>query len=610
MKRRRGQNGPSAVVARAVLERTRETSCAQSLGDIRQAVSPAGITGGSVPTAINYLRRQGVLIPHGRAGRLRYSHRDFPISVPEEGGGRAVEENATVEVIEAYYRKHGQAMPTVEVTRALRERGIIFGRGRSFNQFLDTLCQTLVRGAPSHRAPRIRRLDPPDQGGVRSKFWLPVSAPDGVSHPWRSRAGAVRALVAKAADELGRPVSRSEMLWWRLGHPDVDPLIATGVTEQQVTSTLHDTWRRDASFTGTHGRLHLVESAVTCWGGAAARFALSAPDAHALTRCGIGEVLYVARPADERDGVEDLTRLARELDSEVLAAVADLRHGRLTASVAAYVGANRGRALAQEAASLTTLASWVDRAEGVRDTARYTRHRQVREWRRQLDGLRSVLALAPAGGAGPRVVLVWAEDAQGVRVAPRALEPLGLAAAAQIDLRTPGSWRNLILRPRRFPIPGVRYAQVASRPGGNADITTIDRADALAALVAAAGDSSSAALVSAATHVMGFVLRDAGVLRAFLEQTPAREDYTRHALVVALGMLGSLPEMDLAVPDPHAPADWQAYIVAAAMAELGHGRLIEILAEADANALGSAAQSVTDRALGRAEAGLVMALLG
>lgn len=46
------------------------------------------------------------------------------------------------------------------------------------------------------------------------------------------------------------------------------------------------------------------------------------------------------------------------------------------------------------------------------------------------------------------------------------------------------------------------------------------------------------------------------------------------------------------------------------MSELGHGRLIEILAESDANAGGSAAQSVTDRALGRAEAGLVMALLG
>lgn len=75
------------------------------------------------------------------------------------------------------------------------------------------------------------------------------------------------------------------------------------------------------------------------------------------------------------------------------------------------------------------------------------------------------------------------------------------------------------------------------------DKTTVDRADALAALVAAAGDASSAALVSAATGVMGFVLRDAGVLHNLSTRRLLARTTRAHALVAVLGMLGSLPEM-------------------------------------------------------------------
>lgn len=111
-----------------------------------------------------------------------------------------------------------------------------------------------------------------------------------------------------------------------------------------------------------------------------------------------------------------------------------------------------------------------------------------------------------------------------------------------------------------------------------------------------------------AIDILGYVLRDASVLRATLEALTPGDFIFRRALVVALGLLGAVVPVEMALGDPRDEMDVEAFVLGASLAGPVEG---EAAAEcAYRYATSGAARSAADRALACLQAGDLLGVIG
>lgn len=137
----------------------------------------------------------------------------------------------------------------------------------------------------------------------------------------------------------------------------------------------------------------------------------------------------------------------------------------------------------------------------------------------------------------------------------------------------------------------------------------IDRADAVGCALAACYRPRMAALVAEAQAVLGYVVRDAGLVRAWLERVDPADAAVRHALVVALGMIGASAPLELAWPNPADVEDATAYYAHLAFGTDDEEERVDLAFRADMWARGMA-REFSEKVLGWMESGIRLAVVG
>jgi hypothetical protein len=379
---------------------------------------------------------------------------------------------------------------------------------------------------------------------------------------------------------------------------------------------------KDEGHAGKPGRLRTLASPLVAYGGAPPHYRTGAPTAEDYLACWLNDAVYAYRPADEMLGIAALRRRAETLGIPLFAQLAELRGTALSVAVAEVCAASQvetraagagdppvADAVATNLHALEVLSSWLQQASDGRGLSAAQRSRHQRGLvvqRHQLEAVRSLAATstfqdAMRGAATGRCRVVG--EAAGVGTpdllpyATAVAQVLGHEDSLQLA-------RNLVAAARRVPLTGARIR----RPRWNLDVG-IDRVDALLLIFRALSLPRTATLLAAAQGVLGGVVRDAAVLAGLLAGVPTRAGEARRALVVALGLLGVVTDLEVAVPDPTDADDTAAYVLAARLAEPDHRCFADWLLAADRRAEDRAAREVTDLARARLDAGSVLSVI-
>lgn len=294
--------------------------------------------------------------------------------------------------------------------------------------------------------------------------------------------------------------------------------------------------------------------------------------------------------------------------------------------------ARLSEAVAAERTALGLLASWAE-AAAVTPGRRYYRLQLLARRRADLDAAEPAARADRAAGAAADP-----PDPGAVHVPLAAIAPLAAAAAAALGLTGAGAAGNLLKDARRFPnatptpvaapvpalVPPPTRASAKGRagsPGGRPNdglragsswgrspgyMAAYDRVDAVLCCLDAVGPARATALLARARRVVGHTFRDAARVAAAAEAATTPGD--QRAFTLALGLLGDVDGVTRIVRawDPGDPA--AAASAALALVVADPGGAARRLAALDGAARG-AAQPVTDRALIRAEHGLLLSVL-
>ena len=418
----------------------------------------------------------------------------------------------------------------------------------------------------------------------------PAPAPPATATPVHAtRTAAAVAAFAEAGRALGRPPSARETAWYLDGPGRPAPALRA----QDVTSACRTVLRRSRVSDG-HGM------ARACF--AADRFVVVADErrAHAPTHARIDALVHALDAAverlavaDERAGADRLAARAIRWRSAALTAFVDLREAACAAAfraaveptLAALAGDDHDRraamlteALAASAYACDVLDAWLDAARTAGRSADTVgaRRRAVAAHRAHLRACgalvaRTCMSPAPDSGASratssdPRMAESWAGGGEATTsdLAPYARAAARLAGlresagarvygrARRVGARTAGRTTtghrgNALTHDTptgdRSQSVGSDHAGPETQPVvGPAAPARVDRVDALALLVAATTARRARALVREAVGLLGAAVRDAQPVRALLSALPAGDASTRHAAIVALGLLGHAP---------------------------------------------------------------------
>jgi hypothetical protein len=515
--------------------------------------------------------------------------------------------------------------------------------------------------APPERDPEGSRTRPTARAGGSAQGTVPAggaaphpphvsmpAAPHVIVPPAANSVEAIRRATIAAVDALRRPVSLQEAWWWAEGNAGRDPVAraaAPGAWSAQVLQAL----RRDAPLAGRPGRFVPVGSELTCYGGAPVRFLAfagsAAADTHGLRRCRLVDILAALRAGDEVAELADLARRAGFAPGRDLGAwFADERRAALAANVRAAVcdertAQDRLPGACGDAATLALLLEVVDAERRALDllaewaqSASIPYARRYYRWRLLARRRADLEAAIPALNGGVALHAAAPPDPGRARVDLATIAPLAAAAAAALGLTGDGAVGNLLMPARRFPNPlssapvapaesrrnadgiaraGVDAAGVGARPVAPwrrrpGVVAAYERVDAVLACVDAVGPPRATALLTNARRVLGHTFRDATRVAAEAAAAPSPAD--RRALTLALGLLGDADGVARLAAgwdahDPGAAATAALALVIADPAAAAHR--LRVL---DAAARGPA-QAVTDRALARAERGLLLTVL-
>lgn len=523
------------------------------LDELREAWREA--EGGEPPKTLTAevasLKRRGVLeAAGGRPGHTLYA----PAGMTGLKAQR--EDDDAVIVLEALrrgYRRLGRALSTREVAEEVEAggRALSSDHPNAVKRYLDTLERETVRGPKAARAPKVVRISAEGAAGQPSNHWLPAGAADAEDAPQdlvapRSRADAIRLAVGRAAADLGRPVSRTELHWW-LEWTGAPPAICQALTPGRAGTYLSDTYRTDRHHVGEEGRLHQVTTRLTCHGGAPVRWSLGPASARQEALCRIEDACGAFRLPAELRSIQALERRAGLLRSEVLSELADLRRGLVASRLRDAAGKFDGRALARELlAAGERMERWRDEGDDLTGGQLETRGYALRDRRELLGAAEGLLTF----GGGPEAPEVRAVGEAGL-VGLQDLQPLLESAARTIGL-PPEAGQQLIAKARRFPVEETPGQERFGSPLDN-PLSLVDRLDALEALYELVPAVRARSLVREARALLGYSLRDADTVRSLLEDVEGRPGFPREALIVALGLLGeAVPGRDVSAPSYNA----------------------------------------------------------
>ena len=164
-------------------------------------------------------------------------------------------------------------------------------------------------------------------------------------------------------------------------------------------------------------------------------------------------------------------------------------------------------------------------------------------------------------------------------------------AVQKVGLSEPKALR-LVDRARRFPAPSLR-GQERFGDAGSQPLAYLDRVNALRRLFRSFPVSRAKVLVEQGALALGTAFRDADLLEELLRGLPPRDGFGRRTLVLALGLLGRVVELEVAVLDPERADDTSAWVLAAVIADPAGVR--ERIRVADRRAR-AGARKVTDTA--------------
>ncbi|HKK07289.1 MAG TPA: hypothetical protein VKA44_00240, partial [Gemmatimonadota bacterium] len=284
----------------------------------------------TLTSEVSSLKRRGVLkAAGGRPGHTLYAPADMTGLKAHRADDNAV---IVLEALRRGYRRLGRALSTREVAEEVEagEREISSDHPNAVKRYLDTLERETVRGPKASRTPKVVRISAEGAAGQPSNHWLPAGAgPDDVEElealvAPRSKADAVRQAVGRAAADLGRPVSRTELRWW-LEWTGAPPVLRKALEATRAGTYLADTYRTDQGHAGEEGRLHQITTRMTCHGGAPVRWSLGPATAWQEAMCRVEDVAGAFRLPEELRSIQALERRAALLRSDVLSELADLR---------------------------------------------------------------------------------------------------------------------------------------------------------------------------------------------------------------------------------------------------------------------------------------------
>lgn len=450
-----------------------------------------------------------------------------------------------------------------------------------------------------------------------------------------TRTAATTAAFHAAGEALGRPASRREVGWYldAFGHggdPGVRSRRTAGLPAQDVAAACRTGLIRQR-VAGGHGMARACFAAdrfrprhPTAAGGVGTTGKDAA--AGALSHAIDATVERLAL-ADELAGIDRLAASAKrwrcpalaEFAAErIAAALAVVRRAVEPAMAAACeAGASgddrdatlRGAIAASERAC-AVVEGWImeARRRGLSNDTCAARRRDVRTHRAHLRACVALLSAAPTPGVEPP-----GSHRPGDTVAAPAgvastaeLAPFARAAALVAGVPASGAAR-LYQRARR--VAGTGGAAPSSGRAPVPPQTGIDRVEALALMVAATGARRASARVRQAADLIGTTVRNPQRVRVLLAVLRPGDATTRHAAVVALGLLGQPPTWADAVGDhDHSGGtaeDAIAFVLGVALA--GPGAPAARATIEAARCRGSlAARAVLDRAGARLGSGLLL----
>jgi len=577
-------------------------------------------------TALGALRERELAYKvGGRIKRTRYAHADYRVPFGEDDDVAP----HIVAVVGDGTRQLDHALSTAEVHARLTARGVTVASVDQLlcrlNSLAHTSAQKTKRAHGSWGGAQLRRIEVETHGGRRSLYWaLDGSTVEAPGHP-TATTDLLREAVPLAVTALGRPVSRREFLWWThamrtsdgvaalAGLPAGDLMAgrrsAAALAGVPLRPLFNNVSGQDRARTWADACLQAVTTPFTSRGVCRTRYVVGAPTALDTAVCLAEDLAVVLRPADELASLERLLELAADAHSSALHSLAEGRRHLLDAVLRRYVPAGEApdawyaAAVERAREARTVVDAWMRAAAGAQPLQASEAERRF-DSVEQVDGLRRAAERLTAAAGGDRAGADWLAlpDTAGERLSD--FEQL-VAEANALERRTVRHWASLLAPARRVRAPISTVLRSANPDDAHA---FVDRVDALVALVTSCRVPTMRAVLRDAELVLGTVLRDPDVLTAALRALTPYDHTARPALVAALGLLGRVPALDVACPEPTNVDDTRAYLAAVGLAVSDAPERERLVDAADRRARG-AARTVTDTALMRAEDGARLALV-
>lgn len=518
-----------------------------------------------ITSEISSLNRRGVLeATGGRPGRTRYAPAD--LDLPEAPSDEPHDDTLVVlEAVRRGWERRGWALSTAEVAEEIGrgDRELRSDHPDTVRKRLETLSRRTERGPEEFREPKVRRLEAISTLGQSSNHWVPahVDAPPSELIAPRSRADAVRQLVYRCEEDLGRPPSRRELRWW-LESPRAPEPIRSVLDPNELGTRLADTGTAHEGHTSEVGRLQPVESSLSCHGGPPRRWTLHEVSEREQALCELEATLHAYRVPEEIRSLRGLQNRADRQGGTVLPDLVDMRRRLLLNSLREAAGDfDATQLLGQLEEAYSVLQERVENTDGLSDDVRSDRRCWLRE---RLEAVRSTQGAlqfidAPDGAAS----LNRAGESGTVR-----LEKLGpvLGTVADVVGLEESQARQVVAEVRRFP-GSEKPGRDRIGPGPSGSLSALDRVDAYQAVFELFSVPRARSLITEAQQLLGHVLRDPSYVENLLDQLGTSRSPQRAALIVALGLLGEAPEFSRVIVDAGDIDTVRAWVLATILAE-------------------------------------------
>lgn len=556
-----------------------------------------------VTTTLHVMVERGEAVKLGGQSRYTlYSHRDLPVVAERDRT-----EAAILEILDRAACETGAALSTGEVRAALAERGIKLSSERVMIVLRRLAGPWQYRAGvptPAWSKPQIRRHVQVLPGGRHQQFWSPLDSDAAV--PRRlTDPDQLRLAVRIVEERLGRPVAVTDLRLWaraelatRGGSNDdrsqaAQAVCREGPGRRLITIAAYDGDRRQPG-----DRLTVVRSRFTCAGRWPPRFTVMDQTDEASAACLVEDLARLLAPAEELASIERIRETADEIGSRPLRTLADMRERTLAHAFDRFTPPGVDRPVWWRRASGRAVGAWRAQAawrygripSAASDSATVVQH---------LEAVGEFAAgFSEAVGDSEAMTILDVPGTPGDMFQDLAAEMYALAGS-----EIPREWRAILQKARRvMPADGESARAFPVR------VHPIDRPDAILAIARACYLPRFTALVEIGAEVLGFVIRDpVPLLDALQKLTPANH-YERQTILVALGLLGSVPTIEIACPDPADSEITAAYAAAVALGVDDQDERVRLATEVDLRARGNAAE-VSGLAVERLEAGSRLAVL-